>query len=119
MSKPPPIPPFKDHNGSPIPKDLSTLWKNRHEGTYLQWLVTTALDILKQAKDSKDPLWSEVPIKSVMALLDNASQQLQVIEPYALCPVCRGFAYDKCTACCGRGMVSKWRLEHVFQNKKQ
>ena len=80
-------------------------------------MLSTLIDEIKHAKGNKDKLWAEVSFKAVIAKLEDAKQQLEVLAPYALCPMCQGFQPDQCTACSGRGMMSKWRYDNVVPHE--
>ena len=102
-----------DSLGQKLPASLADVWKRRAEGNIYQAMLSTLIDEVKRAKVNKDPLWAEVSCNSVIAKLEDAKQQLEVLEPYTLCPMCQGFQPEQCTACSGRGMMSKCRYDHV------
>ena len=65
---------------------------------------------LREAQDTRDALYSEVPFSSAIAHLDQAYNAVQVAKPYAVCAFCQGHG---CKACGQRGLVGKWRWDLV------
>jgi hypothetical protein len=50
-----------------------------------------------------------VNYSSALSHLDQARADVKTAKPFAVCPTCQGQIPDKCTLCCGRGLISEHR----------
>ena len=107
----PPPPPSQvlDGTGWPIPTHLIPLWQRA--GEVQEWLtvLSRVKGALRSAQDKRDPLYGEVNYSSALSHLDQARADVKTAKPFAVCPTCQGQIPDKCTLCCGRGLISEHR----------
>ena len=97
-----------DEIGRRIPEHLIELWGRRQEVQDMLTALSRVRVALREAQDSKDPLFSEVPFSSALAHLDQAYDAVQVAKPYAVCAFCQGLG---CKACGSRGLLGKFRWD--------
>jgi len=106
---PPPPPQVLDGTGWPVPTQLIPLWQRA--GEVQEWLtvLSRVKGALRSAQDKRDPLYGEVNYSSALSHLDQARADVKTAKPFAVCPTCQGQIPDKCTLCCGRGLISEHR----------
>jgi hypothetical protein len=97
-----------DDVGRRIPDHLLELWERRQEVQDMLTALSRIRVALREAQDSGDPLFSEVPFSSALAHLDQAYDAVQVAKPYAVCAFCQGHG---CKACGQRGLLGKFRWD--------
>ena len=106
-----PAPPGQvlDATGWPIPTQLIPLWQRA--GEVQEWLtvLSRVKGALRAAQEKRDPLYGEVNYSSALSHLDQARADVKTAKPFAVCPTCQGQIPDKCTLCCGRGLISEHR----------
>jgi hypothetical protein len=110
-SPPPPPPPGQvlDATGWPIPTQLIPLWQRAGEVQEMLTGLSRYKGALRAAQDKRDPLYGEVNYSSALSHLDQARADVKTAKPFAVCPTCQGQIPDKCTLCCGRGLISEHR----------
>jgi len=84
------------------------LWERRQEVQDMLTALSRVRVTLREAQDSRDPLFSEIPFSSALAHLDQAYDAVQVAKPYAVCALCQGHG---CKACGQRGLLGKFRWD--------
>ena len=106
---PPPPGQVLDATGWPIPTQLIPLWQRA--GEVQEWLtvLSRVKGALRAAQEKRDPLYGEVNYSSALSHLDQARADVKTAKPFAVCPTCQGQIPDKCTLCCGRGLISEHR----------
>jgi hypothetical protein len=107
----PPPPPSQvlDGTGWPIPTHLIPLWQRSDEVQEWLTVLSRVKGALRSAQDKRDPLYGEVNYSSALSHLDQARADVKTAKPFAVCPTCQGQIPDKCTLCCGRGLISEHR----------
>ena len=107
----PPPPPSQvlDGTGWPIPTQLIPLWQRSDEVQEWLTVLSRVKGALRSAQDKRDPLYGEVNYSSALSHLDQARADVKTAKPFAVCPTCQGQIPDKCTLCCGRGLISEHR----------
>lgn len=101
----------RDDTGYAIPDEILPLWNRREEVKEIQRAIATALRMVKSAHEKPDPLWQGVGMQSIAIALNNAKRDLDLAHPYAVCCACQGRATENCTACKGRGFISKHHFD--------
>jgi hypothetical protein len=88
---------------------LIPLWQRA--GEVQEWLtvLSRVKGALRAAQEKRDPLYGEVNYSSALSHLDQARADVKTAKPFAVCPTCQGQIPDKCTLCCGRGLISEHR----------
>ena len=106
---PPPPGQVLDATGWPIPTQLIPLWQRA--GEVQEWLTVLSRlkGVLRKAQENRDMLFAEVCFSSALSQLDQAWTDIKTAKPFAVCPACQGQVSDKCTLCCGRGLISEFR----------
>jgi len=104
---------LKDSIGRLIPKDLVPLWQRIPEVTNLIDSLRSVRGEVEIAQKDKDPMWAEVTMDNVVALLNEVITKLKVLIPYTVCTTCQGKLNSKCALCHGRGLISKFRWDTV------
>jgi hypothetical protein len=106
---PPPPGQVVDGTGWPIPTQLIPLWQRADEVQEMLTILSRVKGALRSAQDKRDPLYGEVNYSSALSHLDQARADVKTAKPFAVCPSCQGQIPDKCTLCCGRGLISEHR----------
>jgi len=106
---PPPPGQVLDATGWPIPTQLIPLWQRADEVQEMLTGLSRYKGALRAAQDKRDPLYGEVNYSSALSHLDQARADVKTAKPFAVCPTCQGQIPDKCTLCCGRGLISEHR----------
>ena len=104
---------FKDSIGRVIPKELVPLWQRIPECQNLIDTIRSVKGEAEIAQKDEDPMWAEVTMDNVIALLNEVTTKLKVLIPYAVCTNCQGKLNKKCSLCHGRGLISKFRWDTV------
>lgn len=97
-----------DEIGRRIPEHLVEMWGRRQEVQDMLTALSRVRVAVRNAQDSQDPLFSEIPFSSALAHLDQAFDAVQVAKPYAVCAFCQGHG---CKACGQRGLLGKFRWD--------
>lgn len=106
----------KDALGNEIPVEVMKFWERSEEVRVLIRNISEIRNTLKQASELKDPMYGEVNISSALADLNKAYTSIQCAMPYAICTQCQGHPETQkttCRLCCGRGLISKFRYDHL------
>jgi hypothetical protein len=103
--------PLLDKVGQPIPPRLVPLWSRAGEVQDLLTALSRIKSAISSARETKDPLFSEVNFPTVEAELKTAYDHIKVAIPYALCPTCRGNLTATCAACAHKGFLSQFRWD--------
>ena len=108
---PPPPGQVLDATGWPVPTQLIPLWQRA--GEVQEWLTVLSRlkGVLRKAQENRDMLFAEVCFSSALSQLDQAWTDIKTAKPFAVCPACQGQVSDKCTLCCGRGLISEFRWD--------
>ena len=104
---------LKDQLGRVIPEELHALWLRIPECNNLIDSVRSVRGEVEIAQKDEDPMWAEVTIDNVMALLNEVITKLKVLIPFTICTNCQGKLNKKCSLCHGRGLISKFRWDTV------
>jgi hypothetical protein len=104
---------LKDSIGRIIPKELHHLWQRIPECSNLIDSLRSVRGEVEIAQKDEDPMWAEVTMDNVIALLNEATTKLKVLIPYTVCTNCQGKLNKKCALCHGRGLISKFRWDTV------
>lgn len=98
-----------DDTGWPVPTQLIPLWNRAGEVQEMLTALSRVKGTLRSAQEKKDVLFAEVSFSSALSQLDQAWTDIKTAKPFAVCPACQGQVSDKCTLCCGRGLISEFR----------
>ena len=99
-----------DETGHPIPERAMPYWSRLDEMEELLGLISKARAAIR-AEKQEDPIFVEVRLQEIVAILNDAYRQFSLAVPYAVCTACQGEAADTCLLCKGRGVISKFRYD--------
>ncbi len=102
-----------DRLGVEIPPETADTWSRAGELDKLLAALSSVRVALRNAQSTSDKLFREVNFASVLPALDRAYAELAATKPFAVCPICSGYASDGCRACKGRGLLGKDRYYRV------
>lgn len=101
-----------DDMGFPVPVQAQVYWNRKPEAKQvLAQLQAARGQVRKLVPD--DPMWCEVNLNGVIADLSSAINRFFAAVPAYVCPYCQGRKPDSCTACKGRGVISKFMWSMV------
>jgi hypothetical protein len=115
-----------DDLGTKIPKDIFPEWdRARNEA---KWARGQVNGVAKWFKDGlgeeegakRDPIFRAVTMSN-QKLFADIKRQIAMVDPYAVCPTCKGTTKKdgkKCNHCKGTGFISKFEYENA-QKKKE
>ena len=101
----------RDATGYAIPDKILPLWNRRQEVKDIQNEIASVIRNVKAIREKPDPLWQTVNMQAIEISLNNCKRDLDGATPYAVCTVCQGRSMDSCTACKGRGFISRHHYE--------
>jgi hypothetical protein len=101
----------RDATGYAIPEKILPLWNRRQEVKDIQNEIASVIRDVKAIREKPDPLWQTVNMQAIEISLNNCKRDLDGATPYAVCTVCQGRSMDSCTACKGRGFISRHHYE--------
>jgi hypothetical protein len=101
----------RDVTGYAIPEKILPLWNRRQEVKDIQNEIASVIRDVKAIREKPDPLWQTVNMQAIEISLSNCKRDLDGATPYAVCTVCQGRSMDSCTACKGRGFISRHHYE--------
>lgn len=110
---------LKDQIGRVIPKELHHLWLRIPECQNILDTIRSVRGEAEIAQKDEDPMWAEVTIDNVLAILGEAITKLKVLIPYTVCANCQGKVNKKCSLCHGRGLISKFRWDTVPKDQQE
>jgi hypothetical protein len=106
---------IRDCIGRKIPDNVVSLWMRRKEAKGLVRQLAVLKTLAQERQEGfRDPLYAEVDWNRVYSHLAQASQNLKLCIPYALCPYCHGMG---CKVCKDRGLVSKFVWDTLCPNE--
>lgn len=109
---------YRDELGYQIPKCCVEFWQRKAEIQELMTAVSRVKTAIEKGKAADDPLYFWV----AQAAIDQLSRTYQFLtdaKPYAVCVYCQGteVTREKCRACGGTGLVSKYGYEQRTDEK--
>ena len=109
-----------------IPNEILPEWNRAKEEA--KWARGVANELARWFsnglgdKDKKrDPIFRAV-LNSNAKLFTDIKRQIAMVDPYAVCPTCKGSLKvdgKKCKHCQGAGFISKFEYEHAGEDKKE
>lgn len=110
--------PVLDKTGYPVPDRALALWNRSKEVMAELQKLSSIKSVLKTVQEGNDLLWSTVNFSAALADLENAWSRIKEALPYAVCTSCQGQLAKSCLLCKGRGVISRFKWEHVLPEIK-
>ena len=113
-----------DELGNKIPAEILPEWNRAKEEA--KWARGSINEIARWFRDGlgdggkRDPIFRAVTLSN-KKLFDDIKRQIAMVNPYCVCPTCKGSAKvdgKKCPHCKGTGFISKFEYEHVDTKAK-
>lgn len=99
----------KDITGRPIPTKILESWEAaENEGQMVLSALSKLRCAFRDAQQTNNPMYRETTLNNCIGKIDDVYGSMKSITPHAVCYVCQGRIFDKCTACKGRGYVCKY-----------
>ena len=110
-----------DELGKKIPNEIIPEWNRAKEEA--KWARGSVNEIARWFRDGlgdgegkkRDPIFRAVTLSN-KKLFDDIKRQIAMVDPYCVCPTCKGSSKvdgKKCPHCKGTGFISKFEHEHV------
>jgi hypothetical protein len=106
-------PKLRDATGLRIPEALLPLWHRRDKVEDLIKSLNSIRSTVKRITGSGDILFRECDLQAIETHLTNANAQIKLAVPHAVCPYCLGVTFKNCSACKGRGFMSKFKWDNT------
>jgi hypothetical protein len=116
-----------DDLGNKIPPEILPEWNRakdevREARSRISAVSLWFRDGLGDGKTKKrDPIFRAVAASNAK-LFTDIKRQIAMVDPYAVCPTCKGSTRvddKKCKHCIGTGFISKFEYEHAGQDAKK
>lgn len=101
-----------DDNGKPVPQMARKIWDRRGEAKEMLGRIRALKRAINELSDT-DVMWVEVSLQGVIGDLASAISRFSSAIPAYVCPYCNGIRVQRCTACKGRGCMSKFMWDHA------
>lgn len=114
-----------DELGEKIPAEILPEWNRaKEEAKTARGSINEVARWFRDGLDDgegkkRDPIFRAVTLSN-KKLFDDIKRQIAMVEPYCVCPTCKGTTKHedkKCNHCKGTGFISKFEFEHIEKNK--
>lgn len=101
----------KDSVGRVVPDELRPLWSRRGEVMDAMKKIASLENDFKERQKAEDELFGTVRYQEIITRLQYIHMLIRDAQLWSVCPYCSGRGRSKCTACKGRGFITKNQYE--------
>lgn len=107
-----------DETGYPIPEEILPTWKRRQEVQDLLTMISKVRATIEKASKEDDRLYmAELKCSVLLTDIARVYTQIDRAKPAMVCTSCQGRNIQRCTACHGRGFISRFYYDTLVDVK--